>query len=344
LWEGDEPGIVSPDYVSFDCHEGQLLPHFLDFFRRSQAWKSQIELRGQGSVRIRYYFQHIADFVVPLPPLPEQAAIAHVLRSVQRAKEATGKVVVAIRQLKQSLMRHLFTYGPVPFHEADRVELKETEVGQIPMDWNVVSLEAVSEFFQYGTSKKCQVEQRGDPVLRIPNVIADSINTSDLKFIEMGEDEKEKLRLLNGDLLFVRTNGRKEYVGRCAVYRGNPPVSLFASYLIRSRLDMEKVIPGFVQIYATTAIGRSFLSGRASSASDGKFNINTKTLKQVMLPLPGIEDQKRIVGHVEAVSDAERIYASRAACLEVLFQSLLHHLMTGKLRVHEGERALAVVV
>lgn len=54
------------------------------------------------------------------------------LSTIQRAIEAQEKVIAAAGELKRSLMKHLFTNGPVPVAEASRVPLKEPEIGSCP--------------------------------------------------------------------------------------------------------------------------------------------------------------------------------------------------------------------
>ena len=112
----DGTQILQPNTKAFD-------PLFLHFSL------SCLRIPSRGYNR---HFSIVKEKNLPKPPLDEQRAIAHVLHTLQRAKEATEKVIAATRQLKASMMRHLFTYGPVPVGQADKVALKETEIGRIP--------------------------------------------------------------------------------------------------------------------------------------------------------------------------------------------------------------------
>ena len=281
----------------------------------------------------------LARFAIPHPPLPEQRAIAGVLRTVQQAKEACEQVLAATRQLKQSLLHHLFTYGPVPFPQAAHVALKETEIGPLPEHWSVVSIGDIETFMQYGTSSRCESGGAGLPVLRIPNVLGGRIDTADLKYLAASPAEIERHSLQRGDLLFVRTNGVRENVGRCAVYLGSPEPSLFASYLIRARLASDRALPEFVQLFTETNAGRASFTGRASGAADGKFNINTQTIRSTILPLPPLSEQREIAAQLSAVDAKLAAEESRRSALAAIFQSLLHHLLTGKVRLPEFVRA-----
>lgn len=316
------PGIADPEFLFFSSSTD-------DFVRR-------ISEHQRGSSYPAVSDKDVLNELIPLPPLPEQRDIARVLGMVQEAREATEQVIASARELKRSLMRHLFTYGPVPVEEAEQVPLKETEVGPVPEPWEVVKLGEVSRLFQYGTSERCNTNGRGDPVLRIPNVLSGEINPYDLKYAELPEKTASKLRLSVGDLLFVRTNGRRKYVGRCAMFRGEPGEALFASYLIRTQLDKGTVLPEFVQYYTATSGGRKWLSGRASEAADGKYNLNTQILKDVSLPLPPVADQQEIICALSAVDEKIAAEENRKRSLEVLFKTLLRDLMTGKLRVEDA--------
>lgn len=278
----------------------------------------------------------LSAFTVPQPPLEEQRGIARVLGIIQRAIETQEKVIAAAGELKRSLMKHLFTYGPTPMAECGQVEIQETDIGFIPSHWGVARLGELAELLQYGTSTRAEADAPGQPVLGIRNVVTGRILTSPLRFLAADQNEATKLTLRPGDLLVVRTNATRENIGRIAIYEGLPERALFASYLIRVRVRDSEILPRFLQLYSATEHGQKFLSGRASGAADGKFNINTQTLRSVLLPLPPMAEQQAIVDAVGCIQRKIESEERRNSVLEVLFRALLHHLMTGKIRTKDA--------
>lgn len=276
---------------------------------------------------------------VPVPPLPEQEAIASVLSAVQEARQKTEAVIAAARALKQSLMKYLFTYGPVPVGEAENVKLKETEIGEVPEEWDVVEMRELAVALQYGTSKRCNTDG-GMPVLRIPNVVHGVVDTSELKYLPASDPEALKLKLAEGDVLFVRTNANRTHVGRCVVYGGEPPSASFASYLIRAKVDRSRIAPGFFGAYVWSDGGRAFFYQHAGGAADGKFNINTQTIRALPVPVPLPATQQQIVEALNAADEKLAAEEARKEALDELFRTLLNDLMTAKLRVNDLEVAV----
>jgi len=270
----------------------------------------------------------LCELPIVVPPKNEQQKVAAVLGLAQRAIEQQERMIALTTELKKSLMHKLFTEG------LRGEPQKQTEVGPVPESWHVGTLESVAVAFDYGTSVKCAHGEDGVPVLRIPNVLAGSIDLGDLKHGKPKPNELGQLRLEVNDLLFVRTNGVKENAGRCALYRGELEECYFASYLIRVRVDPAKATPAFVHQYAQTEMGRSFLSGRAIRTADGKFNINSGTLRRVLLPVPPTTDeQSEIAGRLDLVEQKLKHHQDKHAALSDLFRTLLHQLMTGQIRV-----------
>ena len=303
----------------------QLLKPSADFHARFFYYAClTLDVPNRGYNR---HFALLKEHSIVRPPQREQEGIAAVLRAVERAIEVEDQLVSRLGELKQASMRELFTRG---LHGEAR---KDTDIGQIPESWGVQPLAGLREFLQYGTSAKCDYDKGKKPVLRIPNVTNGRIDWNDLKRCTLDERDVAKWSLTPGDVLFIRTNGVRERVGTCAVYRGQPSEALFASYLIRVRLRSEVLDPGFFQRYTSTAVGAAQLSGTASPAADGKFNINTTTLDSVLVPLPRLDEQIEIAAILDVIDKKLSVHERKRAVLQDLFKTLLHDLMTGRIRV-----------
>lgn len=321
-------GICSTDILVFRAEEG-CASKFLKYLVHTDEFISHAKSTTTGVQHPRTSWPSLREFKLSLPPLSEQKKIAHILSTVQRAIETQEGIIQTTTELKKSLIHKIFTQG------LRNEPQKQTEMGIIPEGWDAVKLELKAKAFDYGTSVKCGYKTEGAPVLRIPNISGGDVDFNDLKFGNPKENEIDKLKLNQGDLLFVRTNGVKENAGRCSKFDGELDNCYFASYLIRVRLDPHTLNSDFINEYCQTDQGKTFLSGKAIRTADGKFNINSGTLKEMIIPVPAIEEQKEIALIISRLNLKIDTGMRKKKALVELFRTLIHELMTGKIRANE---------
>jgi type I restriction enzyme S subunit len=184
--------------------------------------------------------------------------------------------------------------------ERKRLQLSATKDApfDIPRSWAWVTLEQITFGFRYGTSVKCSYEQAGEPVLRIPNIVNGGIRVEDLKFGSLEKREADELRLRLGDILMVRSNGSLDLVGRPALVGANAVGYCYAGYLIRVRISATHLAARYVLLALNSAHVRDQIEIPIRTTV-GLKNVNATELGNLVIPLPPLAEQGRIVAKVD---------------------------------------------
>jgi type I restriction enzyme S subunit len=309
-----KPVAINQDLKALTPRSNDLLPRYLLHFLFSKA--DYFERAGVGATVKGLTIADYQKLNIAVPPLSEQARIVSLLDEADELRKLRAQADRCTAELFPALFAEMF--------------------GKSNNSWRRLTFGELVQDFHYGTSNKSTGE--GRPTLRIPNVVEQAVNLDDLKFVPVSDVDFERLRLIDGDLLFVRTNGNADYVGRCAVFDINTIKAagyagdefIYASYLIRARLQTEKVSPIFVQNFLTSFEGLSALRAR-SKTSAGQFNINTEGLGSIPIPVPPLPLQKEFAQRVTEIRELEAGQAASRHRLEELFQSLLHRAFNGNL-------------
>ncbi len=249
----------------------------------------------------------VTNFVFPLPPLPEQRAIAAFLdRETARIDALVAKrerMIELLQEKRTALISQAVTKGLDP-----KAPMKDSGVdwlGQIPAHWEVstVGRHFIVELGKMLSASKQTGTDERKPYLRAANVFWNSLELSDVNEMEFSPAEQNRYSLTEGDLLI--TEGGVT-VGRSAIWRRDLAECYYQNSLNRARAlghISEKYL--LFWLYFLTLTGYTAVVADKATYS----HLTNVELKRVTLLLPPSYEAAAIE------QTAERVWART----EVLF-------------------------
>ena len=268
----------------------------------------------------------IKGLTIPVPPIPEQERI------VARIEELFSQLDAGVETLKKTKAQ-LAVYRQAVLKEAFEGRLTDSDPEKI------VRLGDYIETPRYGTSKKCSYDNESGrtAVYRIPNIDYKSgrISHDDIKYAQFSESELDGIRLRQGDILIIRSNGSVSLVGRAAIVCDTDTTGTFAGYLIRLRImEPEFLLPKFLLLFLQSHQARIYIENKAKSTS-GVHNINSTEISDLQMPLYDIDTQYAIIEAIESrlsVCDSiEQTVDTALQQAEAMRQSVLKDAFEGRL-------------
>ncbi|MFZ0615040.1 MAG: restriction endonuclease subunit S [Chthoniobacterales bacterium] len=303
-----------------------------------QAHKSHLARLNVESTQKNINKGIVSSFLVPLPPLPEQKKIAHILSTVQRAIEAQERIIQTTTELKKAIMHKLFTEGlprrslgegGPPRHEPQ----KQTEIGPVPESWEVVALSECA-VVQTGIAKgrKVNAEEAVEvPYLRVANVQDGYLDLSEMKTITIRKNEQQRFALQDGDVVLTE-GGDFDKLGRGFIWHGEIENCVHQNHVFAVRPDKEQISSEFFAYQSQSPYGKSYFLSVAHKTTNLAC-INTTKLKAFPVLLPPQDQQEDIVEACRSIDGKIRNATNKKNQLQDLFRTILHELMTARIRV-----------
>lgn len=298
----DFSGVCSGDIYVLESKDAQvLLPQLLPFICQTDAFFDHAVGTSAGSLSPRTNWKSLADFEFALPPIAEQAELVKVLRATEATIEAQTNAAEIGRVTRSALVEDALAANFDP------------EVAK-PLGSYLTDL-------SYGSSSRSSYEEKGYPILRIPNVLRGRVDYSDIQYIELNDTKYERLALSKGDVLLVRTNGNPRYVGRSVVIEHLHEKTVYASYLIRIRCDESTLRPAFLAEFLNAPTTRQRLRGEVKSSA-GNYNINIAGIRKQLICVPNIVDQDALLLQLKDFDDASGALEARVAASKEIKKQL----------------------
>ena len=178
---------------------------------------------------------------------------------------------------------------------------KMSELGEIPSDWEIISLESLGEF-KNGINKGKDDFGFGVKFVNIQDAyIGNLIVESRLGRLNVNEKEKEIYKLINGDIVVVRSSVKPEGVGYPILFDGAQEDVVYCGFMIRYRYNIDKVNPLFMLYQLRSSKARKQVLDLSTVSANT--NINQESYKKVKIILPTKKEQEKIASILSTVDE-----------------------------------------
>lgn len=279
----------------------KYLYHFLRHVRLTDAGYSR-------------HFKFLKELKIPLPPLPEQRRIAAILDAADSLRAKRRAALAKLDQLAQSIFIEMF--GD-PSHN--------------PRGWIQKPLgQCFAEPPIFGSMIPPTSEEKPWLSLRVANIQDWQLDLNDKKYIELDAEGLRRHTLRKGDIILARAIASQDHLGKCVVVDPGENQWAFDSHLMRLRMDPTQIRPEFLTTMFRTPGGRHVFL-RATRKSTVQYNINTKEMAALAVPVPPLDRQNHFVGLCQQLSGLKRIAEAAESKLTAVFASLQHRAFRGDL-------------
>lgn len=247
----------------------------------------------------------LAPVKIPIPPEEIQSHIVSELDKINELIEVKRSQLADLDLLAQSLFYEMFGE---PFLN--------------PKGWDVKAFGDLTDSINYGTSLPA-TEGGQYPYLRMNNLTDNGyLDLSNLKYIDIPNEDVEKCLVKDGDILFNRTNSR-EKVGKTALYNRVDSM-VIAGYIIRVRANRNRLNPVFAVRYMNMPELKTHLRKICRGAVN-QANINSKEMASIPFLVPPIELQNHFAAKIKMIEEQKENIDSSLADLQTLLASRMDY-------------------
>lgn len=293
--------------------------------------------KGIGSGFNRLYTPDFGAIPVAVPPLPEQAAIVrfldHADRRIRRYIRAKQKLIKLLEEQKHAIIHRAVTRGLDP-----NVRLRPSRVewlGDVPEHWEVVRLKNVASHIVDCLHATPAYTERGQfPAIRTADITPGAVHLRTARRVDDETYERwtQRLEPAAGDILYSR-EGERFGIAACV-----PPDTRLC---ISQRMMLFRIRPAHNSSFVMWALNSPQTYAQATQDVMGSTapHVNVSTIRNFALALPALDEQCRIVEHIESATPALRGAIEDAGreidLLREYRTRLIADVVTGKLDVRE---------